>query len=86
MSYLGDYIDVIRCVQHAALVLTPRSASAHIAAAYRIPSFCWLPEDGENWHLDYPSWNHHRFYFEPEYDVQSLKTRIYAFVSRIIAP
>lgn len=55
-EHLSDPLGVLRVIQHAALVLTPRSASAHIAAAYQIPAFLWLPHDGENWHLDYPRW------------------------------
>jgi hypothetical protein len=42
------------------MVLTPRSASAHVAAGYKKPAFVWVPDDGENWHLDYPEWPHGR--------------------------
>lgn len=58
--YLGTPASVLRTIQHAAVVVTPRSASAHIAAAYRVPAFVWIPDDGENWHLDYPDWPHGR--------------------------
>jgi hypothetical protein len=57
-DYLGQPIDMLRIIQHAAFMLTPRSASAHIAAAYRVPSLIWVPSDGENWHLDFPEWDH----------------------------
>lgn len=43
-------------IASAKMILTPRSASAHIAAAYKTPAFVWVPDDGENWHLDYPDW------------------------------
>lgn len=59
-SYLGDEITMLSIIRHAALVLTPRSASAHIAAGYGIKSVVWVPSDGENWHLDYPEWEHVR--------------------------
>jgi hypothetical protein len=59
-GYLGTHMEFLRCVQHAAFVLTPRSAAAHIASAYRVPSLIWVPDDGENWHLDYPDWPHYR--------------------------
>lgn len=55
-DYLGSELDMLRLIQHARLVVTPRSASIHIAAAYNIPTIAWLPDDGENWHLDYPNW------------------------------
>jgi hypothetical protein len=55
-DYLGNELDMLRLVQHARLAITPRSATIHIAAAYRIPTVAWLPDDGENWHLDYPDW------------------------------
>ncbi len=57
-DYLGNEVDLLRLIQHAHLVLTPRSASAHIAAAYRRPTVVWAPNDGENWHVDYPNWPH----------------------------
>lgn len=56
-DYLGDELDILRLVQHARLVITPRSATIHIASAYRVPTVAWLPDDGENWHLDYPDWS-----------------------------
>lgn len=59
-SYLGDEISMLSIIRHAALVLSPRSASAHIAAGYGIKSVIWIPSDGENWHLDYPEWEHIR--------------------------
>jgi hypothetical protein len=55
-EHLSGPVGMLQVIQHAALVLTPRSASAHIAAAFRVPGFLWLPDDGENWHLDYPHW------------------------------
>lgn len=59
-KYLGWARDTMRLIQHARYVLTPRSASAHIAAGYRVPSFVWVCGDGEDWHLDYPHWPHTR--------------------------
>jgi len=55
-EYLGSPLDMLRVIQHAAIMLAPRSASAHIASAYRTPSIIWVPDDGENWHLNYPGW------------------------------
>lgn len=55
-SYLGDEINMLRLIQHATLVLAPRSAGAHVAAGYGVPSIIWLPDDQLNWHLDYPAW------------------------------
>ena len=55
---VGDGVTkMMGLIQNASLVLTPRSAIAHIAAWYGIPSFVWVPEDGENWHLDYSGWD-----------------------------
>lgn len=55
-SRLGYDVDGLRLIEHAWFVLTPRSASSHIAAGYRKPTFLWLCGDGEDWHLDYPCW------------------------------
>lgn len=55
-GHLGGPLELLAVVQHAAWVLTPRSVAAHVASAYSISSFVWLPFDGENWHLDYPGW------------------------------
>ncbi len=52
-------------VAQADVVLSPRSATAHAAAGYCIPSFVWVPDDGENWHLNYPGW-HHRCHYHKE--------------------
>lgn len=52
--------QLLALIAHATFVLSPRSATAHVAAAYRIPSIIWVPSDGENWHLDYPRWTHCR--------------------------
>ncbi|WP_368153836.1 hypothetical protein [Aeromonas sp. s9] len=59
-SYIGDEMNMLKLIRHAALVLTPRSASAHIAAGYGVKTVVWVPNDGENWHLDYPNWQHIR--------------------------
>ena len=48
--------NLMRHVKSAEFVLSPRSLLAHLAAGYGTPSFVWEPEDGENWHLDYPDW------------------------------
>jgi hypothetical protein len=75
---------MLRVIQHAALVLTPRSASAHIAAAYQIPAFLWLPHDGENWHLDYPHWITRRVSIDDHWEMigASLRSFIRALKSR----
>jgi hypothetical protein len=57
-DHLGSPIEMLRVIQHAAFMLTPRSASAHIASGYRVPSLIWVPDDGENWHLSYPGWDY----------------------------
>lgn len=60
-SFLSnDAMQMLQLICHATLVMSPRSASAHIAAAYSVPSFIWVPDDGENWHLDYPDWKIHK--------------------------
>lgn len=51
---------LMRHISNAKCVLTPRSISAHLAAGYKVPALVWLPDDGENWHLDYPDWSHFR--------------------------
>ena len=56
-SLLQDGVtNIMRLVQSAEFVMTPRSLTAHLAAGYGRPSFVWVPGDGENWHLDYPDW------------------------------
>jgi hypothetical protein len=56
----GSLLEVLRLIQHAALVLTSRNVFSHIAAAYDVPSIVWVPGDGLDWHIDYPDWNHRR--------------------------
>ncbi len=64
-SLLCDSVpELLRNVSRAYAVLTPRSATAHAAAAYGIPTFAWVPDDGENWHLDYPNWQRFIHYFK----------------------
>ena len=78
-SLLQDGItNMMRCIQNAAFVLTPRSASAHIAAGYRIPCFVWCPSDGENWHLDYKNWPNKRIEFK--YGLDTLKYELVEFL------
>lgn len=56
-SLLQDGVtNIMRLVQSAELVMTPRSLLAHLAAGYGRPSFVWVPENGENWHLNYVDW------------------------------
>jgi len=56
-SLLRDDVPfMMRQVQNAICVLTPRSFSANLAAGYHIPAFMWSPEDGEDWHLNYKGW------------------------------
>lgn len=59
-SHTGSELDMLQVIQHAALVLTPRSASAHVAAGYRVPAVVWVSDDGLDWHLNYPDWPHAR--------------------------
>jgi hypothetical protein len=56
----GPPLAMLRLIQHASVVLTSRTTPAHIAAAYEVPSVVWIPEDGYDWHIDYPAWNHRR--------------------------
>ena len=58
---------LMQVIQNAAFVLTPRSLSAHVASGYSRPSFVWCPNDGENWHLDYPDWPCERVLVEEGY-------------------
>jgi len=53
-----DLSYLMQVIQNSKFVMTPRSLSAHVAAGYDRPSFVWCPDDGENWHLDYPDWRH----------------------------
>ena len=48
--------ELMALVRSARLVMSPRSLTAHLAAGYGRPSLVWAPDDGENWHLDYPGW------------------------------
>jgi len=58
LGQLGEGVtQFLSMIAHATFVLTPRSAAAHAAAAYGVPAVVWLPEDGENWHMDYPDWD-----------------------------
>lgn len=89
-DYLGWPKDSLALIQHAALVLTPRSASAHIAAAYRIPTFIWVPGDGEDWHLDYPDWPHVRVSVDlspadAAWQLKEKGTRLMGDVARVLA-
>lgn len=77
-DYLSNPLSMLRLIQYAALVLTPRSASAHIAAAYHVPAFLWLPHDGENWHLDYPNWTTCRVGIDA--DSESVKASLRSFL------
>jgi len=43
-------------VRSSVFALVPHSLTAHVAAAYRVPSFVWVQDDGEEWQLDYPDW------------------------------
>lgn len=57
-SFLSDSpVQMLGLIRHAAMVLSPRSASAHMAAGYMVKSFIWVPSDDQNWHLDYAFWN-----------------------------
>lgn len=50
--------NIMEIIQNAAFVMCPRSLSAHLAAGYKKKAFVWVPDDGENWHLNYPGWPH----------------------------
>lgn len=68
-SLLKDGIaHMMKLVQNASFVLTPRSMTAHLAAGYKTPTFVWCPSDGENWHLDYKNWTNKRFEFKKGFD------------------
>lgn len=51
-----DVPFLMRQIQHATCVLTPRSLAANLAAGYGTPAFMWSPKDGEDWHLNYSTW------------------------------
>ena len=56
-SLLKDDIPfMMRQIQNASCVLTPRSLSANLAAGYHVPAFMWSPDDGEDWHIEYKGW------------------------------
>jgi len=48
--------SLMQIVQNASFVLGPRSFVSHLAAGYDRPSFIWVSEDEENWHLNYTGW------------------------------
>lgn len=81
-DHLGDHISVLQIVQHAGMVFTPRSASAHIASAYGVPSFVWVPQDGEDWHLDYPRWPHCRVAMHAT--SEELRMKILEFLDQVL--
>lgn len=58
---LGDGLtNIMEIIQNATFVMCPRSLCAHLAAGYKKKAFVWVPDDGENWHLDYAGWEHMR--------------------------
>lgn len=59
-SYMGNELSLLQLIQHCALVIAPRSVSAHIAAGYHRPAVIIVPDDAFNWHLDYSHWHHVR--------------------------
>jgi hypothetical protein len=59
-----DLSFLMRVIQNSKFVLTPRSLAAHVAAGYGKPSFVWVPDDGESWHLDYPDWPRRMILFQ----------------------
>lgn len=77
LAWLGGPEELLRVVGHAGLVLTPRSATAHVAAGHGVPAFVWVPEDGEDWHLDYPYWPHTRV--PVDLDPKEAEARLAAF-------
>lgn len=81
-SYLGDELAMLSIIRHAALVVAPRSASAHIASGYRTKSVIWIPSDGENWHLDYPNWEHIRVVIEQPDPAQEIINAIHTLLEK----
>jgi hypothetical protein len=75
--------DLMRMVQHAALVLTPRSLCANVAAAYHVPAFVWAPDDGENWHLNYPDWKRKMYIFRYNQQYPALEPFLLPFLRDI---
>lgn len=71
-AWLGDELTMLRLIRHAGLVMAPRSATAHVAAGYRVPSIIWVPDDGENWHLDYPDWEHRTVFVQEKGVLQTI--------------
>jgi len=53
----NDMPFLMKQVQNAICVLTPRSLCANLAAGYKVPGFMWSPYDGEDWHLNYTGWD-----------------------------
>jgi len=51
-------------IQNAEIVLTPRSFSANCAAGYNTKCFLWMPNDSENWQLNFPNWNVKKVFHE----------------------
>jgi hypothetical protein len=48
---------VMKVVANSSFVITCRSLTAHLAAGYHKPTFLWYPNDGKEWHMNYPNWN-----------------------------
>jgi hypothetical protein len=53
-----DIVAMLRLISYARAVLTPHSASAHIAAGYNVPALIWADLDVRHeMHFEYPGWN-----------------------------
>jgi hypothetical protein len=77
----GSPLELLRLIQHAAVVLTNRSAPAHIAAGYNVPSIVWTPGDDYDWHLNYPSWSHHRIQFADHLFIDPIEKTIDSLIN-----
>lgn len=47
-------VQACRLIANSKAIVTARSGPAHIAPAYNVPVFCWNPNDGMDWHVNYP--------------------------------
>jgi hypothetical protein len=60
VEYVLDHniLVMLKLIKHAKAVLSPHSASAHIASGYCVPTLIWADLDVKHeMHYEYPGWN-----------------------------
>lgn len=79
-DFINDELSMLSIIRYARCAVTPRSATAHIASAYNVNSIILVPDDGENWHLDYPGWDHHRLRIQDEHVAIKVVDRLVSII------